>query len=156
LRRQLGVIHSPLVVVVGRAVKDKQIPIAIEAATRAFGRPPLVIGDGPELPTLRQRYPDTVFLGSRCRRETVSWIKAADVLLSASEKEGAPTVVREARALGTPVVCADAGDLRAWSQSDPHIYVVTQNDETAESKATSLAQALTLCVNRKPVIRVSG
>jgi glycosyltransferase involved in cell wall biosynthesis len=150
LRRVLGVTQTPLVVVVGRAVKDKQIPIAIEASTRAFGRPPYVIGDGPELPTLRQHYRDTVFLGSRCRRETVSWIKAADVLLSASEKEGAPTVVREARALGTPVVCADAGDLRAWAQSDPFIYVAAKNEGSAESLVRALAQALTLCVSGKP------
>jgi teichuronic acid biosynthesis glycosyltransferase TuaC len=51
-------------------------------------------------------------------------MSAADLLLSASRHEGAPTVVREARALGTPVVATDAGDLRAWAAADAGIWLV--------------------------------
>jgi glycosyltransferase involved in cell wall biosynthesis len=46
------------------------------------------------------------------------------VLLSASRHEGAPTVVREARALGTPVVACAAGSLAALAESDDGIWIV--------------------------------
>ena len=46
------------------------------------------------------------------------WIRASDLVVSASREEGAPTVVREARALGTPVVTTAAGDLVKWAELD--------------------------------------
>jgi teichuronic acid biosynthesis glycosyltransferase TuaC len=49
---------------------------------------------------------------------------AADVLVSASREEGAPTVVREARALGVPVVAVPCGDLATWAAADPGIALV--------------------------------
>lgn len=64
------------------------------------------------------------FLGQLPRNETLKWIGAADALVSASRHEGAPTVVREARALGVPVVAAAAGDLLEWAKSDPGLHVV--------------------------------
>ena len=44
------------------------------------------------------------FLGRVDRGTAVAWIAAADALVFASEKEGCSTVLREAQALGTPVV----------------------------------------------------
>ena len=49
---------------------------------------------------------------------------AADYLVSASQLEGASTVVREARALGVRVIATRSGDLGDWAQSDPGIEVV--------------------------------
>jgi teichuronic acid biosynthesis glycosyltransferase TuaC len=45
-------------------------------------------------------------------------------LLSTSAHEGAPSVVREARALGVPVVAVAAGDLAEWAKADPGIVVL--------------------------------
>lgn len=143
LRRVLDVTERPLVVVVGRAVKDKQISIALEAVKQAFDTSPVVIGDGPELPALRLRFPKVRFLGQRTYRETQSWIKAADILLSASEKEGAPTVIREARALGTSVVCANAGDVRIWAEQDDSLHVVFRDARDDRRLAQALADTLT-------------
>ena len=52
------------------------------------------------------------------------WIAAADVLVSASAHEGAPSVVREARALGVPVVAVSAGDLAQWAERDAGLLLV--------------------------------
>ena len=60
------------------------------------------------------------------RDVALAWIAAADVLLSASRDEGAPSVVREARTLGTRVVAVAAGDLREWSRFDPGLTVIPE------------------------------
>ena len=65
-----------------------------------------------------------VFTGNLPRREALAWIAAADVVVHPSAVEAAPTVVREARALGVPVVACDAGDVALWAASDPGITVV--------------------------------
>ncbi|MGC4066561.1 MAG: glycosyltransferase [Polyangiaceae bacterium] len=134
LRRVLGGADAPLVVVVGRAVKTKRIEVAIAATRCALGVDPVVIGDGPERAPLAAQFPHTTFLGQLSRDATLRWIRAADILVSASELEGAPTVVREARALGTPVVAVAAGDLRDWAGRDPEIVVVPTEAELGSTK----------------------
>ena len=52
----------------------------------------------------RTRGVDARFVGAVARPEALGWIGAADVLLHASRAEGLSTVVREAAALGTPVL----------------------------------------------------
>jgi glycosyltransferase involved in cell wall biosynthesis len=145
-RALLGRTTAPLVVVVGRVVKDKQIPLAIAAVEEALDVSPTIIGDGPELGSLRARFPQAKWLGQCSRTETLQWIKAADLLLSASEREGAPTVVREARALGTRVVAAEAGDLKLWAATDPGLFVVRRHDDETDDPSAltrALARAIT-------------
>jgi len=64
------------------------------------------------------------FTGYLARGEALRWIAAADVLVSASAHEGAPSVVREARALGVPVVAVNAGDLAQWAKRDAGLLLV--------------------------------
>jgi glycosyltransferase involved in cell wall biosynthesis len=46
------------------------------------------------------------------------------VLVSASRHEGSPLVVREARALGVPVVACPSGDLEQWARDDAGLWVL--------------------------------
>lgn len=69
------------------------------------------------------------FVGALPRREALAWLGAADVLLHPSSHEAAPTVIREARALGVPVIACDAGDVSAWARSDAGISVVAPSAE---------------------------
>ncbi len=145
LRRQLGFSAAPLVVLVGRAVKDKRLDVAIEAVRAAsllaaLTTPPriVVIGDGPERVAWMRRFPEVHWLGQLGRSDTLRHIRAADLLVSASRREGAPTAIREARTLGTEVVAARAGDLVQWSLNDAGLHVV--EDFTPEPGA--LANAL--------------
>jgi len=48
--------------------------------------------------------------------------------VSASLHEGAPTVVREARALDTAVVARAAGSLRSLAAMDPGIWLLPEPD----------------------------
>jgi glycosyltransferase involved in cell wall biosynthesis len=124
-RRELGVQpEERLLVVVGRLLPFKGGESALRAARLVPRARVVVVGEGPERARLERSYPEAVFTGAVPRSRAVAWIAAADVLLSASEREGAPTVVREARALGTRVVALPAGDLASWARSDPGLTVV--------------------------------
>ena len=130
LRRKLGVgVSEPLVVIVSRLVKGKRVEVALRAAAAAPNVNVVVCGDGPERQMLAREFPRVHFCGQVPRLRALEWIAASDLVTSASRDEGAPTVVREARALGVPVVATNAGDLAAWAQRDPGIFVANQDQD---------------------------
>jgi glycosyltransferase involved in cell wall biosynthesis len=107
LRRDLGACR--VAVSVGRLVRSKRVDRGIEHVSRSRDIQKLiVVGDGPERASLqrlaRDLGVDALFVGAVGRPQALAWIGAADVLLHASEAEGLSTVVREAEALGTPVI----------------------------------------------------
>jgi teichuronic acid biosynthesis glycosyltransferase TuaC len=112
--RELRVAHrsdnGPLFVCVGRLVAGKRWGAALRHAgshgpTRAKV---VVVGDGPLRAHLEAEAAllgvDARFVGIAPREEALAWIGAADAVLHASKTEGLSTVVREAEALGVPVV----------------------------------------------------
>jgi glycosyltransferase involved in cell wall biosynthesis len=117
LRRTYGAHRMPLAqdargqllhVVVSRLVRDKPIERAIDHVARRRGRLVLV-GDGPErthlLAYAARVHVDVEATGALPHEEALAWIAAADVLLAPLARgEGAPTAIREARALGVPVI----------------------------------------------------
>jgi teichuronic acid biosynthesis glycosyltransferase TuaC len=113
----------PVAVIVGRLVPSKRVDDALAATRLIAGLQTVVVGDGPELERLRHDFPDARFVGRVPRPQALTWIAAADVLVSASRDEGAPSAVREARALGVPVAARPAGDLERWAQTDPGLFV---------------------------------
>ncbi|MFT3769551.1 MAG: glycosyltransferase family 4 protein [Minicystis sp.] len=128
-----------LAVTACRLIPSKRVSLAIDAAHAAGPSMRLVVvGDGPEREALVKQAERlgarVTFAGALPRREAVAWIAAADVLLHPSAVEAAPTVIREARALGVPVVACDAGDVSAWAQDDAGIRVVPA-DPAALSRA---------------------
>lgn len=124
-RAELGIAaNARLAVVVSRLVPEKRVRVALAAATRVPDVLLVVVGDGPERPRLTQDFPRARFTGQLPRREALTWLAAADVLLTASRHEGAPSAVREARALGVPVAACAAGDLLSWAETDSGLFVV--------------------------------
>lgn len=111
-------------VIVARLVPGKRVDVALAACRRVPELQTIVVGDGPDRERLGQRFPEARFVGHVERPLALAYLAAADALVSASLNEGAPSIVREARALGTPVVCLAAGDLRKWAQTDDGIHVV--------------------------------
>ena len=124
-RRALGVAsEARLGVIVSRLIPEKRVDVALRSALRVAGLELAVIGDGPQRLALSRSFPNVRFTGQLARHDALTWIAAADVVLSASRREGAPSVVREARALGVPVVACDTGDLSSWAADDPGLFVV--------------------------------
>ena len=115
---------QPLALIVSRLIPEKRVELALQALAWLDGLSAVVVGDGPELESLRARFPKVRFTGYLARGEALRWIAAADVLVSASAHEGAPSVVREARALGVPVVAVNAGDLAQWAKRDAGLLLV--------------------------------
>ena len=123
-RARLGLdADANLAVIVARLVPGKRVDVALRALALLEDLRVIVIGDGPELSALRAAFPRARFTGQLPRPEALAFIAAANVLVSASAHEGAPSVVREARALGVPVVAVAAGDLTAWAETDLGLLV---------------------------------
>jgi len=124
-RQTLGLEPSATIaVIVSRLIPEKRVATALRALALLSGVSIIVVGDGPELASLSTLFPGVQFTGRVTRPVALSFIAAADVLLSASPEEGAPTVVREARELGIPVVAVTAGDLATWAERDAGILLV--------------------------------
>ncbi len=120
-----GELEGGYVVWVGRQIPSKRPAAAARAATSA-GLPLVMIGDGPLTPPS-----GAVALGRLTRHDTLRWIAHARALVSTSQVEGAPTVVREARALGVPVVARPCGDLERWASLDGGIHLASDDDDVA-------------------------
>jgi teichuronic acid biosynthesis glycosyltransferase TuaC len=124
-RQVLGIPKAqPLALIVARLIPEKRVALALQSLALIDDLSQVVVGDGPELASLQARFPNAHFTGYLPRSDALRWIAAADVLVSASAHEGAPSVVREARALGVPVVAVAAGDLAEWAQVDPGLLLV--------------------------------
>jgi glycosyltransferase involved in cell wall biosynthesis len=123
-RRSLGIDeHARLALLVTRLIPEKRVAVALHAVGRLPGVLVVVVGGGPLLGELRQRFPHVRFTGELPRPRALAWIAAADVMISASKREGAPTASREARALGVPVVACAAGDLLERAADDPGLWI---------------------------------
>jgi glycosyltransferase involved in cell wall biosynthesis len=126
-RRQLGIAEEArLLLVVARLTRQKRVGVALGAASLLPDVDRVVLGDGPERTRLERSFPGVRFMGWLERDACLTWIAAADLVLSASREEGAPTALREARALGVPVVATRVGDLALWAETDPDLHVISR------------------------------
>ena len=124
-RRRLGVAtNARLVLLVARLIPEKRVAVALRAVSRLPEVRVVVVGGGPLLAELQQRFGSVRFTGELARPQALEWIAAADIVISASQLEGAPTVLREARALGVPVVACTAGDLAERAAHDSGLWLI--------------------------------
>ncbi|MEJ5254777.1 MAG: glycosyltransferase [Acidimicrobiales bacterium] len=110
-RRELGLPDAPTAVCVGRLCEQKGQDLLFDAWTRVLGRVPdaqlVLVGDGPDGPSLRRRAPAHVhFAGDRS--DVHRWLTAADVAAVSSRWEaGISFATIEAWSTGRPVVTFD-------------------------------------------------
>lgn len=122
-----------LIVIVARLVGAKRVQLALEAVAALPAARVVVVGDGPLRSSLERAFPDVLFTGELQRSEALAWIGRADVLVSASRHEGSPLVVREARALGVPVIACASGDLEKWARHDTGLWVLPARSDAASA-----------------------
>jgi glycosyltransferase involved in cell wall biosynthesis len=94
---------NPYIVCVSRVSKEK----GLDDFCRLKYNRKVVIGDGPYLNDLRQKYPDVEFIGKREGVELAEWIASADVFVFPSKADTFGIVILEALACGTPVAAYD-------------------------------------------------
>lgn len=132
---------------IARLVEKKGIDIAVRAAaglvTRGYNIEYEVIGDGPERGALT-RLIEQLDMGLRIRLagprphgETLAALNRAHVLIAPSvtaadgDQEGIPNVLKEAMALGLPVVATRHGGNAELVQHGVSGYLVPERDVTA-------------------------
>jgi len=108
---------KPTVMTIGRLVRQKNLPLFLEAAALLLRQAAdvsfVIVGDGPCRTALARRASENgldgkiSFLGER--NDIPELLASADVFWLTSEWEGLPNVLLEAMACGKPVVTTDVG-----------------------------------------------
>ncbi len=115
LRQQLGwPQEAPIAIYAGRLGREKNLPFLLQAFTRVPGACLAIVGDGPDLPALRQQAHELgvqeriLFTGGASYPEMPDYYAAADFFCISSTTEVKPLVVLEALASRLPVVAVSA------------------------------------------------
>lgn len=90
----------PVFMTVGRVAVEKNLEAFLSLDLPGSK---VVIGDGPQLAELRERFPQAVFLGEKAGRDLASHVAAADVFVFPSLTDTFGVVQLEALASGVPV-----------------------------------------------------
>lgn len=109
LRSAWGVDDDSVVVqYVGRLAREKNIDLAIKAFTAIRARRPdarlVLVGDGPELPRIRDENPEFIVTGAQVGEALAAHYASADLFLFPSTSETFGNVITEAMASGLAVV----------------------------------------------------
>ncbi len=116
-RATLGLRDERVALYLGRLAPEKGVRSLLAALPEHLHL--LVAGDGPERAALqraalqRAAAARVTFLGARFGAEKRALLAAADLLVVPSQRDGAPTVIAEARQLGVPILATNVGGLPA-------------------------------------------
>jgi glycosyltransferase involved in cell wall biosynthesis len=112
-RQRVGAGGLPVLLFVGRLVREKDLDDLVRAAEALRGRGRMFrmvfAGDGPMRAELEARLPDARFLGFLRHEALAECYASADLFVFPSTTETFGNVVLEAFASGLPVVAADRG-----------------------------------------------
>lgn len=127
-----GVPESPVVLLVSRLVKEKDLAdlIGVDQALRRRGvtfRLALV-GDGPMRAELEEALPQATFAGHRSGEELARWYASADLFVFPSTTETLGNVVLEALASGLPSVVVDRGGPQDLIDEGENGFIAPAND----------------------------
>jgi glycosyltransferase involved in cell wall biosynthesis len=143
LRQKLGLAAgAPVAGIVARLRSEKNIEMFLDVAGRVRNESPdarfLVVGDGPDRAALEARsrrlgLSDFVkFLGNRS--DIPELLSLMDVFLLTSHNEASPVSIREAFALGKPVVATRVGSVGEVVSDGQNGYLVTPGDADAMTR----------------------
>ncbi|NIR42733.1 MAG: glycosyltransferase family 4 protein [Gemmatimonadetes bacterium] len=154
-RAELGIPHDVFVVSFhGRLAPPKRVDLVVRAIATAAERTPiygLIIGDGPEGPSLRKLADvlDAQVIFAGFRDDASMLLPAADVEITMSEIEGAvPLAVLEAMACGLPVIASH-------TTSHPEVLEGGVNGLLVEPGVPEGAAAAMLQLARDPQARAA-
>lgn len=97
--KDLG-LSGPVMLNMGRVAVEKNIQAFLDLDLPGTK---VVVGDGPDLALLKQRYPEVLFTGAKFGRELAAYVAAADVFVFPSKTDTFGLVLLEAMACGVPI-----------------------------------------------------
>ena len=97
---ELAALPGPILLCVGRVAAEKNLPAFLDAAAPGIK---VVVGDGPDLDSLKARYPQVLFLGALSGEQLARAYCSADVFVFPSKTDTFGLVLIEALACGLPV-----------------------------------------------------
>jgi glycosyltransferase involved in cell wall biosynthesis len=139
VKKNKGNPAHPMLLYVGRVSQEKNIEDFCDLDIANSQK--VVVGDGPYLNTLRNRYPEVEFVGYKFGDDLVRYYQAADVLVFPSRADTFGIVILEAMSCGTP--CAAYPVTGARDQIRNGINGFTDED---------LELAVELCLDLDPTV----
>ncbi len=144
LRRAIGAEHIPLLLYVGRLVREKDLDDLV-AAVKILGARGLrfrtvIVGDGLMRPELEARLPEAHFTGYQVGPDLAAWYASADVFAFPSTTETFGNVILEAFASALPVVAVNSGGSKDLIVPDENGLLARPHD--AEDFADKIASLL--------------
>jgi glycosyltransferase involved in cell wall biosynthesis len=113
LRESVGAADKPIILFVGRLVREKDLLDLADAAlllkSKKVDFKLVYVGEGPLEGELRERFPDAYFTGFLHGNALATWYASADIFAFPSTTETFGNVIQEASASGLPTVCVDQG-----------------------------------------------
>ena len=106
---ELATLPGPIQLYVGRVAAEKNLPAFLDAAAPGIK---VVVGDGPDLESLKARYPQALFLGALSGEQLARAYCSADVFVFPSRTDTFGLVLIEALACGLPVAAYPVATLR--------------------------------------------
>jgi glycosyltransferase involved in cell wall biosynthesis len=144
--REAPIVHPPVDVLrfnpaersddllfVGEITRHKRVEVALEAAEMA-GRRIRVVGEGPELPRLRQRFQRSAEFYGRVPDHELESIYATSGAMVVPNIEEFGIAAVEAQAAGLPVIAADAGGAQETVLPGETGWLVPPDDVDAFAK----------------------
>jgi glycosyltransferase involved in cell wall biosynthesis len=127
---------------VGRIEPHKGVDLLAEAGQNAHV-PVTIVGDGPDLPELKRRFPEVTYTGWLRPERTRELMQTARALVFPSRwYEVQPLVVQEALACGVPVIAADRTSAReAVSDQQTGLLFRHMDASDLEQKLRVMAQS---------------
>ncbi len=133
----LVALQHPIALTVGRVAVEKNIQAFLAAP---FAGSKVVVGDGPQLESLRAAYPDVMFLGAITEADKLAaCYRAADLFVFPSQTDTFGLVLLEAMACGLPVACTNGPGQRGIVCKAPNNSFYRLNDNLAVAMADMIA-----------------
>ncbi|MBN1541510.1 glycosyltransferase family 1 protein [candidate division KSB1 bacterium] len=113
LRRSIGAEKKPIVLFVGRLVKEKDLDDVVTVnrilMEKGCDFQMVIVGDGPMRGELEEELPNAHYTGYQHGEKLAQWYASSDLFLFPSTTETFGNVILEAFASGLPVVTVDKG-----------------------------------------------
>ncbi len=131
LRRRLGLPEGPLALYLATLTEHKGADVFASGVAAAPGWQGIMVGAGPLAESIEAAHPAILRRPAVAPDEVPDWLRAADVVVVPSRREGLGLLAIEALACGKPVVAVAVGGLREVIRDGENGLLIPPADPSA-------------------------